>query len=1401
MTLEVAAHPMHTQLRAGFLAEAVRDHFADHSTSLGEDVINHLTAFDLSVEGPVEPFSVDDPILAVAENLITRGIPTLPSLRVETALARATDLTEERRVKGSISFPFSDEMGADEKRLLRYSLLPIDPSISPADVATGLEPRLDSDEEKDFLQGGAPEAIGEWACQLIEPQRPLDTIVPEEQALDFSRQNVDFASQLPVASGSDGGLVVEIDGKHHEEAGQIRLDKKRDRACDSAGWTYERIEAKNAASPPLETRSRLRDAFDHPCGQILRENYEAPFWKTDREPADGSSEPPGDAGDSSADGGPPVQWMHMALIPMQVARIQKTLLRLLRRGQLDLNARSWTIAIAERDVPGARLAVADFLDLMENLLLLKGEGRTIPNVNLCVYRSPIHRELELGDRNRADRDDNRRLSSGDGRSSDPFGFDAYLTEDPSEMAPMDAEVVIDTSVLLRPGLEPLSSGQVDRLGSRAVQATIRTAHAPTTWSYVQKGTPTRYDVPEPLGDQIAGDEQAKEHPQLRPLLYFLRNVFRKESYRPNQVDILSESLRGKDVIGLLPTGAGKSLTYQLSALLQPGVSVVVAPLKSLMHDQFANLRQAGIGSVRYIDSSLGTQERQRVQREMREGRFQFVFVSPERLQIQKFRDHLQSMEVPITYCVVDEAHCVSEWGHDFRTAYLRLGANAREHCSTEWPNLPIIALTGTASFDVLADVRRELEFGEETNTVTPATMEREELVFDIVHVPSPEVDSDDDPWEIRKSVFQQKKQVLPEVVREIPNRLDPQVEDKAHKEVSRESIRRPSTGGRGVSGPSQPSGGPAPDSPTAERHGDPDPDTDESRSGATDGEPGQTEVFFAPDGPHTNSGLVFTPHANGDLGVQELSNRLRSGVHPLRGEVGTFASSDDEQSEEQLSETQEAFKANDLSALVATKAFGMGIDKPNIRYVVHMNMAQSIESYYQQAGRAGRDGDPARCVILYCDQEIPSQEASGENDEDVDAASPTVTVDRELLLYFHRNSFKGPEKEKRIVYDLLTGDARPEGESPDIQALVRDMEVGDAPQTVAIDFDNRELLKEVSEYLRSNADRGFTRRVVSKAFRKARSEDGLTKKLKWAYNQTHDEWPAWECLEGHERWLQTWFKRLRDEQDTFRAVYRLSTVGVIRDYTVDYNAGVIRAEIQNLGDDGFIASLQEYIGRYVAPERIREIPDGVRDHRGQTVLQKCIGYLIDFVYRLIARKRKAAVQVMEDAVREGIREGNGAFRQRVNTYFDSRYLLPLQRRVEDRTFTLDLIWDFIDETEGIDDNVNHLRGACDRLLSEYTENGALYLLRAYTRCLLDGGQHTEFRSDLREGWRLFRDIKDLSWPEYLQALSTYRDQLAQYDNRLQGVLDEEIARVHAQWLQKFNERFVGDLAEQEPRPV
>ncbi len=377
--------------------------------------------------------------------------------------------------------------------------------------------------------------------------------------------------------------------------------------------------------------------------------------------------------------------------------------------------------------------------------------------------------------------------------------------------------------------------------------------------------------------------------------HVLQNVFRKKQFREGQVEILERALTLKPVVGLLPTGAGKSLCFQLASFVQPGFTLVVDPLRSLMIDQKENLETFGIHRCVTIMSGQGaTPLEEQAQREddyhsVESGHHLFVFVAPERLQMPGFRDRIRGFAaaLPVPYCVVDEAHCVSEWGHDFRPAYLNVGRVVRQHCRYEGREPCLVALTGTASRNVLSDILRELAIEDHEAIVEPRSFDRPELLFEV-------------------------RQVRPqERLAEIVARLRPLLAQWGWQ-------------------------------------------------------PGQ------PDEPP--SGLIFTNFATASyVGVQVIADELRTRlglpveIYCGRRPYGAAAS---EQDWERIKlETQRRFKSDEARVLVCTHSFGMGIDKPNIRFTLHAMLPRSLEDFYQQAGRAGRDRDQARCIIIFSDDQ------------------------------------------------------------------------------------------------------------------------------------------------------------------------------------------------------------------------------------------------------------------------------------------------------------------------------------------------------------------------------------------------------------------------------------------------
>ncbi|PEW02951.1 DNA helicase RecQ [Bacillus cereus] len=333
----------------------------------------------------------------------------------------------------------------------------------------------------------------------------------------------------------------------------------------------------------------------------------------------------------------------------------------------------------------------------------------------------------------------------------------------------------------------------------------------------------------------------------------LASYFGYSSFRRGQDETIKNVLDGKDTVCIMPTGGGKSICYQIPALVFEGTTLVISPLISLMKDQVDTLIQNGI-SATYINSSISiTEANQRIQL-AKQGHYKLLYVAPERLDSMEFVDQLIDMKIPMI--AIDEAHCISQWGHDFRPSYLHI------HRILDYlPEKPLVlALTATATPQVRDDICNTLEINQENTIMT--TFERENLSFSVVK-------------------GQDRNVYLADYIRQ-----------------------------------------------------------------------NQKE-----------SGIIYA--ATRKVVDQLYEDLGRAGVSVSKYHAGM--------SDHDRNEQQELFLRDEVSVMIATSAFGMGIDKSNIRYVIHYQLPKNMESYYQEAGRAGRDGLDSECILLYSSQDVQVQ--------------------------------------------------------------------------------------------------------------------------------------------------------------------------------------------------------------------------------------------------------------------------------------------------------------------------------------------------------------------------------------------------------------------------------------------
>ena len=657
------------------------------------------------------------------------------------------------------------------------------------------------------------------------------------------------------------------------------------------------------------------------------------------------------------------------------------------------------------------------------------------------------------------------------------------------------------------------------------------------------------------------------------LEFFLKNIFQKNNFREGQLPIILNVLNGRDTIGLLPTGGGKSLCYQLPCLLQPAISFVVCPIKSLMYDQKDNLDKAYITRTNYITGELTPEEKAAIQQEFADRRYFFIWISPERFQIKSFRKELQALNAttPIAYAVIDEVHCMSEWGHDFRTSYLNLTKTIHEYC----PRAKLIGLTATASLNVLRNIRIEFarqdsdgsrtkEFSDE-DVKTKLDFSRPELRFEIIR------DKGDKAAVLEKHLKALEKADL---------FLTPNTKNVAGLLFTPHA------------------NGPMGCYDNANVLNNFFPKQVNWFSGTC---PERKEYIHILETSLTDA-VVLRNEIKKNVG-DRISNAQINAIcrdpgryfakfdnFPKRDykrlDLGKVAVMTEKEFEEHKIKAQKEFKDNKFPLMIATKAFGMGVDKQNIEYTFHYGIPGSTESLYQEAGRAGRwdkrqpenKGKEAVCTILFSPETIAKDQL-----DTLFKAETTLTEIREII------DSTGDEKAQ-------AGDA-----------LRQFFLFQNGYDAIDVELDTMQKL--LSHVL---------------TLPKAPVVNVLYKWPTRDFEETGEKGEAFfRMLSG----ISTDRAKMRIE----KALYRLSLLGFVKNWTTDFVCH-FAVEFTVPTEEQVIANLMQHLIKYR-----RDYADKPAEFRAEILrtpginpLEQCMRYLLDWTWNEIAYGRRISLKTLYD---------------------------------------------------------------------------------------------------------------------------------------------------------------------------
>ncbi|WP_316738367.1 DEAD/DEAH box helicase [Pedobacter aquatilis] len=1212
-------------------------------------LLKSISCFNIDVARDFDiNYSDIHPVLATINNILTRGLPTRAPLMLEELFVEL-GLNISKGKKSEYRYHLAENIVEYQEI---YELLHL------------IKPGYDIPRSE---YGGQIDSNLEWRFiekhpvfkQILQSQREFHTL---NESVKGNRR-FDFTYTIPYFFYSEKNdryeqktIVYEVDGSHHLLKEYVLYDTIRDELVKEVNADIIRF-----SSFEIDRNIKnIADEFDREIFNVFSANFSRDIQQD-------------------------LKKYYLVLLPFVIARIQKALLEIfIRRKSLnDLSV--IRIAAVERDLPGAAIALADLENMFSNLnALVDPDDRfNLPEMRLVL----IQQEQWILD---------ERVNLG------------YETIAFADFHPHEYDFVIDHSILLREGIVKNQYHDLENYFTITSSHYIDTTIAASRIVYCSQSLKYR-----PLVSRNDDTSYSNIEELTGPITYFLQQIFRKKEFREGQLPIISRALQKLPVIGLLPTGGGKSLTFQIPAFLQPSLTIVVDPIKSLMEDQVRVLRENWIDSAKYANSSLTNAQKNRNIVDFLLAGSQFLFVSPERFVIEEFRNKISKIDYyglgqSIGYCVIDEVHCVSEWGHDFRYDYLMLGENAQTFAKSKDGRVSLIGLTATASFDVLADIERELKIDSDEVSEAIIMIEntvRPELFFRVVDVTN--IADRSNPLLAELNNFEQtysyynSAELLEQSQRHHFTNFDER--DFCKKDEGGKIIKK-------------------------------------DQRLIFEYNPGMLQEKLKP-----NFSSVIFCAIKGEMqneqggyynnkGVKYIHNALTT----HRKSAGYYFGSDLEKEKVAIQESFIGFTTGKIDHMVCTKAFGMGIDKEDIRATFHVNYSSSLESLVQECGRGGRDKKVAVATILasnrtYCvfdiirikdidraknniftpfeiviityslvqyknesDRYVAREFKSSEEAlkfalsieysftakngkqftlspdkvvqmhkllvENIDTILQFKSEDRDIHDFFYNMNYKGMDFEHSHAFNLFY---KAEFEKNDYEQLSLKEEFENAKATeftYHLKFSNNygnQHLDIVRQYLNLN--------LLANQLKKS-SQDiliGIDNVFKYATNLDEfwfkmdgDRYVVYSTLdEKIKKQLEKAFLRNRGDIETGRMIYRLHSVGFLKSYTKDYNKKIYTCVFNKYNSiNEYLLALEKFLRRYQSEQTVKsslsEIESRLHHQPSRLVddIIHLLWYIAEFSYLEIATKRKRATTEIKGILESILADEKGLTEFEKNIY-------------------------------------------------------------------------------------------------------------------------------------------------------
>ena len=1337
------------QLQAGYILEALPSLFAGSQREYVEALIKHLSYFDLDAAGQdLSPIS-NDPFPVVIHNLISRGLPTLAPTFIEEIIS-ATFFKTKKQVdkRGVFSYPFvNDELKEEIFRALHI----IDPRITTNDLQKiyTFEDDPEADLKKKFLFQTVPSYVGDYLLQLIDADHSFLSILKRHSLKDYYQAlgrrvidtSMDFVLEVPYAEDNQyRGLAIEIE-KKLVEGPEIMDYDSRSWMLSNIGWgRILYLKQSDFYSNKIDYAPLVDFSYNQYFEEV-RKNYERPVY--------------GNAYGMDA--------LQIALTPFEVARIQRVILQYILAGKLDLNAGEWNIAVIERDVPGAFLAVQDLSMKFNNLFHLAGVRRNFPQVHLEIYYDQEFEEAAL---------------------NILYQGEKFLIEefDPTKQY----DLVIDSSLLRYKGLDV---EKIDTASENlAIVRSSRNIEADRTFLAAE---PVKYQSFVP-GENIAKDDLERVEKVRESFFYFIKNIFRRQILDPYQMKVLSSALSGHNTMADFSFVAEKTLLYQIVALFRPGFALIVEPLVPALLNQLDKLREFRIDAVSYICLNYYDVYDCRHRRELfASASALFVFITAEAFHSNDFRSDLKLFESKggfFTTVVVDQTQILSPWSSSFNYAYYSLGNNVKKFLPGS-ENAVILALSSGIDYDATEDVKLFLDISQDNifsevfpleNIDVVLYKDNQDNVVPLDKLDEEKVEQDKINLLIDNDLLDEKSVIYT---------LKPDFYyDNLFNKVKKDLFLfndRPVSGTASLY---------TRHSVEAYEHFRQFVDSEDDLLIAN-----RNFVFGLDAKDIHNLNVVSFPMGMTDL--LYLFQRVGRDMQPARINF-VFSSRC-----VYFDQKQYIISGNEPVAIRQTREI------PYEEYVasrffssMHGNVKKDFLLVEEILKLANSPKDTVKDILIKRVYQIFGIWVSLEPQPEQTPTSLYVYDQEDILgvINLKENTIDNQASALKkkladnilafIDYEIRQVVARPQDfllimdetvETPSetiISRLVNMKE--DETASIIVDFTNDiydDLVKLAGKDKISRED--FNRMILANPDLETFYDFILLYTDKKFVRKNKDK-------------LEEIFLRLRTFDDTYRLIYYLLVVGLAEDYIIDFRSRHFVIKLRKLSDDKYLHRIYKRILTFVSKEKALETFQKVPGFKGDTFVQKVLNYWISFEYTYIIPRRYEAISDLSRMIDTFMQNGDvQRCKYIISNYFRAKYIFDLEERKKAVKQDWIKIIDYFIQKVGIfKSNLKHLYNTADILLQQNPGDYVALLMRGWAGLIInenDEAKISQALDDMAMALNLWRKTYDADVEKFIERIDGLLFTLENYNFELKAKVEKLFhLKIFTSWLRDFNKQFI-----------